>query len=125
VRISRWAPVAVIVVTDAVAVWFGVDSAVAASFLLVLAGISAALALTVRAETAAAWTLALLIPALFLTVMAGPSAGADCGPRCAVLVDEHGAIVARTAWALGIGHALALVPEIVQRLRTLTLRSGT
>ena len=107
-----------IVVTDAAAIWFGVESAVAASFLLVLAGISAALALTVRAETAAAWTLALLIPAVFLAVMAGPSAGGDCGARCAVLVDEHGAIVARTAWTLGIGHVIALVPEIIQRLRT-------
>lgn len=122
-RNLRWLPVAVIVVTDAAAIWFGIESTVAASFLLVLAGISAALALTVRAETAAAWTLALLVPAVFLAVMAGPSAGTDCGPRCAVLVDEHGAIVARTAWTLGIGHAIALVPEIVQRLRTLSLRT--
>jgi hypothetical protein len=116
VRIPRWLPTAVIVATDAAAIWFGIHAAVAASFLLVLAGISAALALTVKPTTAAAATLALLVPAVFLTVMAGPSASVDCGPRCADLVDAHAATVARTAWTLGIGHALALAPELFARV---------
>jgi hypothetical protein len=116
VRIPRWVPIALIVATDAAAIWFGVHAAVAASFLLVLAGISAALALTVRAETAAIATLALLVPFVFLTVMAGPSATVDCGPRCADLVDAHTATVARTGWTLAIGHALAVLPVLVQRL---------
>jgi hypothetical protein len=108
-------PTALIVATDAAAIWLGIHAAVAASFLLVLAGTSAALALTSRAETAAAATLALLVPAVFLTVMAGPSATVDCGPRCATLVDTHTATVTRTALVLAIGHALALGPQIIQR----------
>jgi hypothetical protein len=117
VSLPRWVLVTVILVTDAAAIWFGIRDAVAASFLLVLAGVSASLALTVRAQCAAAATLVLLVPAVFMTVMAGPGTTADCGPRCAALVDAHGVMVARVGWILAIGHVVALGPELVNRIR--------
>ena len=104
----RWLLVLLILVTDATAVWLGIHAGAAASFLLVLSGISAALALSAEPRTAAAATLALLVPAGFLTLMAGPTGAADCGPACAVLVDEHAAMAARVMVALVLGHAVAL-----------------